>query len=157
MLQGDFSELKDDYFDLRRMSDSEYGNCDVCEGHSDIHIRTQKAEEHFVLTLYGKKDCNGIGNSGTRKVTCGAYNKKLLKQGGFSNEKTNDDLRYVHDCSTCACGDIDEKNSSDVKSGVDAASDVRRIQLKRKRKKSKKKKNRSVRGPTRCHSAIRSL
>ena len=54
-LQGDFSELKDDYFDLRRMSDSDYGNCDVCEGHSDIHIRTQKAEEYFVLTLYGEE------------------------------------------------------------------------------------------------------
>lgn len=54
-LQGDFSQVKDDYFYLRSQSDSDYGNCDVCEGHSDIHIRTQRAEEHFVRTLYGEE------------------------------------------------------------------------------------------------------
>ncbi len=54
-LQGDFSQVKDDYFYLRSQSDSEYGNCDVCEGHSDIHIRTQRAEQHFVVTLYGEE------------------------------------------------------------------------------------------------------
>ena len=54
-LQGDFSEVKDHYFYLRLKSDPEVGNCDVCLGHSDIHIRTQKAEEHFVVTLYGEE------------------------------------------------------------------------------------------------------
>ena len=54
-LQGDFSQVKDDYFYLRSQSDSDYGNCDICEGHSDINIRTQKAEEHFVRTLYGEE------------------------------------------------------------------------------------------------------
>ena len=54
-LQGDFSQVKDDYFYLRSQSDSDYGNCDICEGHSDIHIRTQRAEEHFVRTLYGEE------------------------------------------------------------------------------------------------------
>nr|WP_285853411.1 S-layer homology domain-containing protein [Sporosarcina luteola] len=54
-LQGDFSQVKDDYFYLRSQSDPEYGNCDVCEGHSDIQIRTQRAEEHFVVTLYGEE------------------------------------------------------------------------------------------------------
>lgn len=54
-LQGDFSEVKDHYFYLRLKTDPEAGNCDVCLDHSDIHIRTQKAEEHFVLTLYGEE------------------------------------------------------------------------------------------------------
>ncbi|WP_252504456.1 S-layer homology domain-containing protein [Sporosarcina sp. Marseille-Q4943] len=54
-LQGDFSQVKDDYFYLRLTSDAEYGNCDVCEDHSSIHIRTKRAEEHFVRTLYGEE------------------------------------------------------------------------------------------------------
>ena len=40
---------------MRLMGDPEDGNCDECVGHSDIHIRTQKAEEQFVLTLYGEE------------------------------------------------------------------------------------------------------
>ena len=54
-LNGDFSQVKDDYFDLRSIGDTEYGNCDVCEDHSSIHIRTQRAEEHFVVTVYGEE------------------------------------------------------------------------------------------------------
>ncbi|MCG7333664.1 S-layer homology domain-containing protein [Sporosarcina sp. ACRSM] len=54
-LQGDFSQVKNDYFVLRRIGDYEYGNCDVCEDHSSIHIRTKKAEEHFVVTIYGEE------------------------------------------------------------------------------------------------------
>ena len=54
-LQGDFSEVKDDYFYLRLNSDPDYGNCIVCEDHSSIHIRTERAEEHFVVTLYGEE------------------------------------------------------------------------------------------------------
>ena len=40
-----------------------------------------------------------------------------------------------------ACGDIDEKNSREVKSGSDTATDSRRMQLKRWKKRSKKKKS----------------
>jgi hypothetical protein len=54
-LQRDFSQVKDDYFYLRLNSDPDYGNCIVCEDHSSIHIRTQKAEEHFVVTIYGEE------------------------------------------------------------------------------------------------------
>lgn len=54
-LQEDFSQVKDDYFHLRLKGDPEYGNCDVCEDHSSIHIRTKKAEEYFVRTLYGEE------------------------------------------------------------------------------------------------------
>ncbi|HJF33516.1 MAG TPA: S-layer homology domain-containing protein [Sporosarcina psychrophila] len=54
-LDGDFSQVKDDYFELRRIGDPEYGNCDICEDHSSIHIRTQRAEEHFVDTIYGEE------------------------------------------------------------------------------------------------------
>lgn len=54
-LQEDFSQVKDDYFYLRLEGDQDYGNCIVCEDHSSIHIRTKKAEEHFVRTLYGEE------------------------------------------------------------------------------------------------------
>ena len=54
-LQGDFSEVKDHYLYLRLRSDPEVGNCVECLDQSDLHIRTQKAEEQFVITLYGEE------------------------------------------------------------------------------------------------------
>ena len=54
-LQGDFSEVKDDFNYLRLISDPEYGNCELCDADSYFKIRTQRAEEHFVRTIYGEE------------------------------------------------------------------------------------------------------
>ena len=49
MAARDFSEVKDHYLYLRLRSDPEVGNCVECLDQSDLHIRTQKAEEQFVI------------------------------------------------------------------------------------------------------------
>ncbi|MBB4825026.1 hypothetical protein HNO89_002252 [Sporosarcina luteola] len=52
-LQGDFSQVTKDYEDLQIISDPEYGNCAVCD--RTYNIRTKRAEEHFVRTIYGEE------------------------------------------------------------------------------------------------------
>ena len=52
-LEGDFSQVTDDYTELRMMTDDDYGNCvDVCMDDS-IKARTKRAEEYFLKTVSG--------------------------------------------------------------------------------------------------------
>jgi len=52
-LEGDFSQVTDDYTKLRMMTDDDYGNCvDVCMDDS-IKARTKRAEEYFLKTVSG--------------------------------------------------------------------------------------------------------
>ena len=53
--KGDFSKMKDDFFTLKAIGDPDYVNCEVCEHKFAINIRTQRAEELFVRTLYGEE------------------------------------------------------------------------------------------------------
>ena len=53
-LEDDFAKVTDDYRTLRRITDSEYGNCesDICM-HDLINARTKRAEEYFLKTIAG--------------------------------------------------------------------------------------------------------
>ncbi|PID04578.1 MULTISPECIES: S-layer homology domain-containing protein [unclassified Sporosarcina] len=53
-LEGDFTKVTDDYRTLRRITDSEYGNCesDICMDDL-INDRTKRAEEYFLKTIAG--------------------------------------------------------------------------------------------------------
>lgn len=54
-LEGDFSQVTEDYRTLRMMTDDDYGNCaDVCLDDS-IKARTKRAEEYFLKTISGEE------------------------------------------------------------------------------------------------------
>lgn len=54
-LKGDFSKIKDEFFTLKAIGDLDFFNCAVCEHKFTINIRTKRAEEVFVRTLYGEE------------------------------------------------------------------------------------------------------
>jgi hypothetical protein len=54
-LQGDFSKIKDEFFALKAIGDLEFFNCTICEEKFAINIRTERAEEVFVRTIYGEE------------------------------------------------------------------------------------------------------
>ncbi|MBO0587994.1 S-layer homology domain-containing protein [Sporosarcina sp. E16_8] len=54
-LKGDFSKIKDEFFTLKAIGDPDFFNCAVCEQKFAINIRTKRAEEVFVRTLYGEE------------------------------------------------------------------------------------------------------
>ncbi|MCG3088358.1 S-layer homology domain-containing protein [Sporosarcina cyprini] len=52
-LQGDFSQVIKDYEDLQYIYNQEYSNCTICD--RNYNIRTNRAEEYFVRTLFGEE------------------------------------------------------------------------------------------------------
>lgn len=55
MAQRRFLEIKDEFFTLKAIGDPDFFNCAVCEQKFAINIRTKRAEEVFVRTLYGEE------------------------------------------------------------------------------------------------------
>lgn len=54
-LENDFSEAKKDYFALLAAQDPENMAADNWDDPSRINIRTQEAEEHYILKIYGEE------------------------------------------------------------------------------------------------------
>lgn len=54
-MKGDFSAIQEEYFILKAIGDPEFFNCTVCDGLFNVNIRTDRAEEHFVRTIYGEE------------------------------------------------------------------------------------------------------